>query len=109
MIGLRRGCTVALHGFLRKGPHARAEITKHILAATGLDLDARTVATVGARNGHPEGIDVGFDLVFRRKAPARRAAQCGNHFLADRIRGERDRQRSPRAPEADALHWATAS
>ena len=109
VIGLRRCRAVARHHLLAERPHTRAEVAQHILGAAGFDLDARGVSAVGAGDGQAKAVDIGTELVIRGERAPGRIAQCPDHLVADCGRGQRDGQRSARAPEPDALHLAAAS
>ncbi len=108
VVGLRRSGAVAGERGLPERTQAAAQIAQHVLGAAGFDLDARRVPAVGSGDRKPQPVHIFADFAHRREDAARRAAHRGNDLLANRRRGERDRQRAARAPEADALHVVTA-
>src|SRR6185437_5836663 len=75
-----------------------------VLAVTGQQLDARRVATECRSDVERQTVDVRIDVRVGGERVAVRAAQRGDELSANARGIERDRQRSPRAPEANAVH-----
>src|SRR6478752_4329670 len=67
------------------------------------------MTAVAATDGHPERVDVRVDVVVADERTTRRATQRRDELVPDTRRSKRDRQRSARAPEANALHRVAAS
>src|SRR5690242_21682249 len=66
MVGLRRARAVTRDRTLTERANARAEVAEHVFRGAGLDLDAWTMAAVGAGARHPEAIDVRVELQIGR-------------------------------------------
>ena len=101
-----RGALALRRGGLTERPQAAAHVADEVVGAAGFELDARAVSAVGAGHRKRQIRENLFQVGFGGESVTARSAQRRKKLLAQARRGQRDRQRTPRPPEANPHHAA---
>jgi hypothetical protein len=109
MVGLRRRRAMPRERLLAERTHAGAQVAQHVVGSAGFDFDAGRVPAVASGNRQAQAVDEGCEVGVGGERLAGRGAQCRHDLVAYADGGQRDGQRTARAPEAYAHHAAAAS
>ena len=101
MVSLGLAGPETAHHLRPERPHPAAHIAQHMLGPVALDLHATGMPAKGAGSRKTKAIDEGVDFVraIQHGPGLLRLIQRVKELVAHLPRGQRNRQRAPRAPE----------